>query len=202
MIGFALGRSLRLETARLYLRRPRLTDWRAWSTVRNASRDFLVPWEPSWAEDALTIAAYRRRLRQMAAEWRTDQGYGLFLFLKADNGLVGGVNFSNVRRGVAQTASLGYWMSAAHAHQGMMGEALTVLLPYAFERLGLHRIEAACLPHNKASRALLAKLGFREEGLAQKYLKINGIWQDHVLHGLLAEEYSTAARRSSPSMAR
>jgi ribosomal-protein-alanine N-acetyltransferase len=196
VIGFALGRGLRLETARLYLRRPRFADWRAWATVRGASRGFLVPWEPTWPEDALTIAAYRRRLRQMAAEWRSDQGYGLFLFAKSDNGLVGGVNLSNVRRGVAQTASLGYWMCVTHAHQGMMGEALSVLLPYAFERLGLHRIEAACLPHNKASRALLLKLGFREEGQAQRYLKINGIWQDHVLHALLAEEYDSRALRA------
>ncbi len=125
----------------------------------------------------------------MAAEWRNDQGYGLFLFSTASDELVGGVNLSNVRRGVAQTASLGYWMSAAQANKGMMGEALSALLPHAFDRLGLHRIEAACLPHNKASRALLAKLGFREEGYAVKYLKINGIWQDHVLYALLSDDY-------------
>ena len=83
-------------------------------------------------------------------------------------------------------------MGEAHANQGLMGEALTGLLPFAFERLGLHRIEAACLPHNRASRALLAKLGFREEGHAQRYLKINGSWQDHVLHALLAEECKRA----------
>jgi [ribosomal protein S5]-alanine N-acetyltransferase len=189
MIRFAIGRGPRLETARLYLRRPRLIDWRAWAAVRGASREFLIPWEPSWPDDALTIASYRRRLRQMSAEWRSDSGYGLFLFSNASDNLVGGVNLSNVRRGVAQTASLGYWMGSAYANQGMMAEALTALLPYAFERLGLHRIEAACLPHNKASRALLAKLGFREEGYATKYLKINNIWQDHVLHALLAEEY-------------
>ena len=192
MIRFAIGRGPRLETARLYLRRPRLMDWRAWAAVRGASRDFLVPWEPSWPEDALTIAAYRRRLRQISFEWRSDQGYGLFLFSKAGDELVGGVNLSNVRRGVAQTASLGYWMGGAFANRGMMGEALRALLPYAFERLNLHRIEAACLPHNKASRALLAKIGFREEGYAAKYLKINGVWQDHVLHALLAEEYRGA----------
>jgi [ribosomal protein S5]-alanine N-acetyltransferase len=193
MLRFAIGRGPRLETARLYLRRPRLMDWRVWAAVRGASREFLMPWEPSWPDDALTMAAYRRRLRQMAAEWRSDAGYGLFLFSNASDSLVGGVNLSNVRRGVAQTASLGYWMGSAYANQGMMAEALGALLPYAFERLGLHRIEAACLPHNKASRALLAKLGFREEGYAVKYLKINNIWQDHVLHAILAEEYHGSA---------
>ncbi|MEA2782046.1 MAG: [ribosomal protein S5]-alanine N-acetyltransferase [Rhodospirillaceae bacterium] len=189
MLSFGLSRGPRLETATLFLRRPRLTDWRAWSGLRGASRDFLVPWEPSWPDDALTMAAYRRRLRQMAMEWRGDQGYGFSIFLIQGGVLVGGANLSHVRRGVAQAASLGYWMGAAYAHQGLMGEALTALLPYAFDRLGLHRIEAACLPHNKPSRALLAKLGFRDEGYAAKYLKINGQWQDHVLHALLAEEY-------------
>ena len=188
MIGFAIGRGPRLETARLHLRRPRLMDWRAWSSLRGASRDFLIPWEPSWPEDALTIAAYRRRLRQMASEWRSDQGYGLFIFANAGAALVGGVNLSNVRRGVAQTCSLGYWMGEAHAHQGMMGEALTALLPYAFDRLGLHRIEAACLPSNEPSKNLLTKIGFRQEGLARGYLQINGEWRDHALFALLADD--------------
>ena len=149
MLRFGLGRGPRLETARLFLRRPRLTYWRAWTNLRAASRDFLVPWEPTWPEDALTIPAYRRRLRQIGHEWRSDQGYAFFIFLRETGMLVGGVNLSGVRRGVAQAASLGYWMGEAFANRGLMGEALTALLPYAFERLALHRIEAACLPHNK-----------------------------------------------------
>ena len=189
MLRFGLGRGPRLETARLFLRRPRLTDWRAWTNLRAASRDFLVPWEPTWPEDALTIPAYRRRLRQIGHEWRSDQGYAFFIFLRETGMLVGGVNLSGVRRGVAQAASLGSWMGEAFANRGLMGEALTALLPYAFERLALHRIEAACLPHNKASRALLARLGFQEEGYARGYLKIAGRWQDHVLHALLAGEF-------------
>ena len=189
MLNFRLGRGPRLETARLLLRRPRLTDWRAWNNLRAASREFLVPWEPTWPEDALTLPAYRRRLRQIGHEWRSDQGYAFFIFLRETGMLVGGVNLSGVRRGVAQAASLGYWMGEAFANRGLMGEALTALLPYAFERLALHRIEAACLPHNKASRALLARLGFQEEGYARGYLKIAGRWQDHVLHALLAGEF-------------
>jgi len=193
MLRFGLGRGPRLETARLFLRRPRLTDWRAWANLRAASRDFLVPWEPTWPDDALSIPAYRRRLRQIGYEWRSDQGYAFFIFLRETGMLVGGVNLSGVRRGVAQAASLGYWMGEAFANRGLMGEALTVLLPYAFERLGLHRIEAACLPHNKASRALLTRLGFQQEGYARGYLKIAGRWQDHILHALLAGEYQTPA---------
>src|SRR5271170_1268846 len=193
MLRFGLGRGPRLETERLFLRRPRLTDWRAWTNLRAASRDFLVPWEPTWPDDALTIPAYRRRLRQIGHEWRSDQGYAFFIFLRETGMLVGGVNLSGVRRGVAQAASLGYWMGEAFANRGLMGEALTGLLPYAFERLGLHRIEAACLPHNKASRALLLRLGFQQEGYARGYLKIAGRWQDHILHALLAGEYQTPA---------
>jgi ribosomal-protein-alanine N-acetyltransferase len=189
MLGFDLVRGPRLETTRLILRRPVLADFHDWSGLRAASRDFLVPWEPSWPDDALGIAAFRRRLRQLASEWRNDQGYGFFIFRRDGEQLLGGVNLSHLRRGVAQTASVGYWMGEAHANQGGMSEAMLALLPYAFERLGLHRVEAACLPTNKASRALLAKLGFREEGYAVRYLKINGTWQDHVLHSLLAEDF-------------
>ena len=189
MLGFDIVRGPRLDTPRLVLRRPVLADWRSWSVLRAASRDFLVPWEPSWPDDALSLAAYRRRLRQMTNEWRSDQGYGFFIFRREGDELLGGVNLSHLRRGVAQTASVGYWMGEAHANQGSMTEAMGVRLPYAFDRLGLHRVEAACLPTNKASRALLAKLGFREEGYAVRYLKINGTWQDHVLHSLLAEDF-------------
>ena len=105
---------------------------------------------------------------------------------------MGGIGLTNVRRGVAETGSLGYWMGERYAGRGYMKEGLRLMLGFAFDRLNLHRIEAACLPHNKASRALLTKLGFREEGRAAKYLKINGAWQDHVLHALLAEEYRGA----------
>ena len=192
MLGFDLVRGPRLDTPRLVLRRPVLADWRSWSVLRAASRDFLVPWEPSWPDDALSLAAYRRRLRQMTIEWRSDQGYGFFIFRREGDELLGGVNLSHLRRGVAQMASVGYWMGEAHANQGIMTEAMGALLPYAFDRLGLHRVEAACLPTNKASRALLAKLGFREEGYAVRYLKINGTWQDHVLHSLLAEDFKAA----------
>ena len=96
---------------------------------------------------------------------------------------------SNLQRGVAMSCSLGYWIGQPHARQGYMSEALRRLLPFVFETLGLHRIEAACLPTNVASRGLLQKIGFREEGYARGYLRINGAWHDHVLFALLAEDY-------------
>ena len=121
-------------------------------------------------------------------EWREDLGYSWLLFRRGDGALLGGITLSNVRRGVAQSGSLGYWIGEPHARRGYMTEALQLLLPHAFDHIGLHRIEAACLPHNTASRGLLTKLGFVEEGYARQYLRINGSWQDHVLYGLLKGE--------------
>jgi [ribosomal protein S5]-alanine N-acetyltransferase len=191
--GFFTVRGAQLDGRRVFLRPPRDTDWRHWADLRGASRDFLTPWEPVWPADALGRAAFRRRVRMVGSEWREDLGYSWLLFRRGDGALLGGVTLSNVRRGVAQSGSLGYWIGAPHARRGYMTEALQLLLPYAFERLGLHRIEAACLPNNAASRSLLRKLGFVEEGYAREYLRINGSWQDHVLYGLLKPELRAAA---------
>jgi len=185
---FYVPRDGRLDAGRLFLRPPRNRDWRAWSELRTESREFLMPWEPSWSVDALSRAAFRRRMRQTAIEWHEDEGYGFLIFRQGDNALLGGINLSNVRRGVAQSANLGYWIGGPHARQGYMTDALLCLMPFAFERLGLNRLEAACLPHNVASRGLLQKIGFREEGYARQYLRINGNWQDHVLYALLRSD--------------
>lgn len=179
---------LRLAGERIWLRPPERGDWQQWATLRAQSREFLVPWEPSWPADALSRAAFRRRIGRYAADWRTDQGYTFFVF-RPDGRLVGGIGLSNIRRGVAETASLGYWIGQQHARRGYMTEALALALDFAFQRLRLHRVEAACLPHNAASRGLLLKTGFREEGYARKYLCIDGKWQDHVLFGLVREEW-------------
>lgn len=180
--------AVRLEAPRVYLRPPRPRDWRRWAALREESRDFLTPWEPSWPRDALSRHAFIRRLRRQLVEWRHDEGYSFLIFRKGDNALLGGASFANVRRGVAQMASLGYWVGAAHARAGYMTEAGRVMLAFGFHELGLHRIEAACLPHNTASRALLARLGFREEGLARDYLMIDGLWQDHVTCAVLRKD--------------
>jgi len=184
----ASARQLRLESGRIYLRAPQAGDWKAWAELRTESREFLLPWEPSWARDALTRPAYHRRLGYYAGEWRQGSGHAFFVLRTADNQLLGGLSLLNVRRGVAQTASLGYWIGRPHSRQGYMTEAISAALDFAFARLGLHRVEAACLPHNGPSRALLAKSGFREEGFARDYLKINGRWQDHVLFAILRDD--------------
>ena len=180
----------RLVGARVMLRPPERNDWQAWSELRGQSRRFLMPWEPSWSADALTRAAFRRRLQRYAVDWRTDQGYSFFLFRHEDDALVGGIGLSNVRRGVAETGSLGYWIGERHAHRGYMTAGLQLILAFAFERLKLHRVEAATLPHNAPSRGLLVKSGFREEGYAREYLCIDGRWQDHVLFAILRQEWA------------
>ena len=174
---------------RLYLRPPRRRDWRQWAELRALSRDFLTPWEPSWASDALSRTAYRRRLQRYAEEWERDEGYAFFLFRKDDDQLLGGITLGNVRRGVAQCGSFGYWMGVPFTGQGHMTEAVRLGLRFAFVTLGLHRVEAACLVHNEASRRVLEKSGFVREGLARGYLKIDGKWQDHLLYATLREDF-------------
>lgn len=190
-------RSLRLFAERVYLRPPVVSDWREWAALREESRAFLKPWEPTWTRDSLSRAAFRRRLRQYAAERRDGAGYSFFLFSCDEDRLLGGISLANVRQGVSQSGSLGYWMGKSHAHRGYMSEALPKLLDYAFDSLCLHRVEAACLPGNGPSRALLAKTGFLEEGMARKYLRIDAEWRDHVLYSLLAEEWRARGRGRS-----
>lgn len=184
-----------LSHKRVLLRPPQLRDFAAWAALRAESREFLEPWEPSWPADALTRSSFRWRLRHYERDQREGCGYSFFVLRREDSALLGGISLGNLRRGVAQAGSLGYWIGGPHARQGYMSEALVALLDFAFGPLGLHRVEAACLPHNAASRGLLQKLGFVEEGLARGYLRIAGRWQDHVLHGLLADDFAVRRRQ-------
>jgi [ribosomal protein S5]-alanine N-acetyltransferase len=172
----------------VYLRYPRIADFKVWARLRHESRDFLTPWEPSWASDELTKGAFRRRIKRYQKESRLDSAYAFFVFRGSDDQLVGGCTLSNVRRGVTQCCALGYWIGERFARQGYMFDAVKALIPFVFSTLGLHRIEAACLPTNEASQNLLAKAGFRQEGIACRYLQINGEWRDHVLFALLEDE--------------
>ena len=172
----------------VFLRHPTMGDYASWAELRAMSRQHLTVWEPQWARDELTRSAFRRRLRQYQRELRDDQGYTFFILRHRDAVLLGGLSISNIRRGVAQAASLGYWMGAPHIRKGYMTDAVKAVLPFAFATLGLHRLEAACLPHNGASARVLEKSGFRREGTARRYLKINGVWQDHHLFALLQDD--------------
>ena len=170
------------------LRAPQMSDHAAWAAVRDSSRKFLTPWEPTWPADDLTRPAFRQRLRRYAEDVRTDQAYPFFLFRTEDNALVGGLALANIRRGVAQAGSLGYWVGAPYVRRGYRTAAVRALVPVAFDLLRLHRLEAACIPTNLASVRLLEKTGFRREGYARSYLCINGIWQDHLLYAKLQSD--------------
>jgi [ribosomal protein S5]-alanine N-acetyltransferase len=185
---FPGGREPVLQGDGIFLRYPEMSDFAPWAALRNESREFLAPWEPTWAPDELSRAAFRRRLRRYQREIRSDLGYPFFLFRKPDGILMGGCTLSHVRRGVTQSAAVGYWIGARFARQGHMQAALAALVPFVFQVLALHRLEAACIPENGASRALLTKIGFREEGLARRYLQINGQWRDHTLFALLEDD--------------
>src|SRR5271165_227790 len=169
------------------LRPPQMTDYAPWAGLREISRDFLTPWEPTWPADDLTRAAFRRRLKRYAEDQRTDQAYAFFLFRREDEELVGGLTLANIRRGVAQAGSLGYWMGSPFVRRGYMTADVQALIPFAFSTLRLHRLEAACIPTNAASIRLLEKTGFSREGYAREYLCINGIWQDHLLYARLQD---------------
>ncbi|WP_374656525.1 GNAT family N-acetyltransferase [Phenylobacterium sp.] len=177
---------LRIEGDGVRLRPPRASDFAEWRELRAQSRDFLQPWEPTWPDDDLTRAAFRRRLAAYARDREAGTAFPFFVFRARDDALTGGITLSNVRRGVAQMGSVGYWCGQPFTQQGLTLAATRALSVFAFRTLALHRLEAACLPSNAPSRKLLNRAGFREEGLAQAYLKINGVWRDHVLFGLVS----------------
>jgi ribosomal-protein-alanine N-acetyltransferase len=170
------------------LRAPQVSDYAEWAALREASRDFLTPWEPTWPADDLTRASFRRRVKRYFEDQRGDLAYPFFIFRKSDNALVGGLTLANIRRGCAQAGSLGYWMGAPYARHGHMTAAVRAVIPFVFGTLRLHRIEAACIPANTASIRLLEKTGFRREGFARQYLCIDGVWQDHLLYARLRED--------------
>jgi len=170
------------------LRAPQMSDHAEWAALREASRDFLTPWEPTWPADDLARASFRRRIRRYAEDQRADLAYAFFVRRQPDEVLLGGLTLANVRRGCAQAGSLGYWIGAAHARRGHMTAAVNALLPFAFETLKLHRVEAACIPTNAASVRLLERTGFRREGYARQYLCIDGVWQDHFLFARLKDD--------------
>lgn len=178
-----------LTTERLVLRFPQQADYAEWSHLREVSKEGLIPFEPKWAENELTRDSYRLRLRFYQREFRDSTGYPFFIFTKDGNRLIGGITLSNVRRGVTQSGSLGYWIGAPFQNHGYMTEAVKAIGHYIVKELKLHRVDAASLPENLASIRVLEKCGFHREGLAREYLCINGQWQDHILFGLLVKDY-------------
>lgn len=185
---FLRRRKLRIETERLTLRLPQHSDYSAWAGLRDESRDFLVPWEPTWSADHLTRKAFTNRVYWAARAEAGGTALPVFLIRRTDGALVGALTLDNIRRGPAQAGTMGYWVGARFARQGFMREAIAAIVHHAFSALDLSRIEAACLPENAASRGVLEKSGFKYEGVAQSYLQINGRWRNHVLYANLRSD--------------
>lgn len=183
--GIAADATPILEGNGLYLRPPVLGDYAEWAELRSMSRRHLEPWEPAWPRDDLTRSAYRRRVRHYQREARDDQGYAFSVFDKETGRLIGGLTFSSVRRGVTQSAAVGYWLGLPYVGRGLMTEAVRVGVWHAIGALQLHRLEAAVQPSNTPSIRVLEKNKFTREGYARSYLKIAGHWQDHLLYGLV-----------------
>ena len=179
----------KLTGERVFLRPPKRRDALKWQKLRMSSKSFLVPWEPSWDASSCTRRAYLRYFKNSNYLANMDRAYSFLIFKTEDKTLLGGINIGNVRRGVSQSASLGYWIGAKHSRNGYMKEALKLLIPSLFVDLRLNRIEAATLEENIASKNLLKKIGFKKEGVLRKYLKINGTWRDHILYGLLENDF-------------
>lgn len=184
---FSRQRPVRLETERMVLRLPAHSDYGAWTALRVESRDFLAPWEPVWAPDHLSRKSFTNRVYWAARASKAGTALPLFL-LRRDGLLLGAITLDNIRRGPAQTGTIGYWIGQPFARQGFMREAIGVLVHHAFATLDLSRIEAACLPENAASRGVLERSGFKYEGVAQSYLQINGRWRNHVLYANLRSD--------------
>jgi ribosomal-protein-alanine N-acetyltransferase len=179
----------KLTGERVFLRPPKRRDALKWQKLRMSSKSFLVPWEPSWDASSCTRRAYLRYFKNSNYLANMDRAYSFLIFKTDDKTLLGGINIGNVRRGVSQSASLGYWIGEKYSRNGYMKEALKLLIPSLFVDLRLNRIEAATLEENIASKNLLKKIGFKKEGVLRKYLKINGTWRDHILYGLLENDF-------------
>lgn len=173
-----------LQGFRVILKAPCLNDYKSWSQIRAESKDYLTPFEPTWADDSLTKQFFIRRLERQKKEWNAGRGAFFLIHHKAGDKIIGGINLNDIRLGAARHATLGYWLAEDYQGQGYMNESAKLVMAYAFNTLKLCRLNAASLPHNDRSINLLKKLGFEEEGYAKFYLQINGKWQDHRLFGL------------------
>ncbi len=185
---------LSLHGRRVLLRTLTDLDYAGWLEVRQRCHDWLVKWEPRsahsthLAEDQRSFVsrcAIRERERQMG----TGYGFGIFF----EGRFVGEITLSAIARGPLQNAYIGYWIDEAVAGRGLMPESVVTLLQFAFESLGLHRVEINIIPRNAASRRVVEKLGIRCEGIAERYLEIDGAWEDHARYAVTAEEWRDRA---------
>ncbi len=188
-----------LRGRRVLLRPLVLGDFDAWREVRQRNRNWLLKWEPKpppgQPDDTESKPAFNARCGAREREWQLGTGYGFGIFVDAGAGagqwaLAGEINLSGVQRGPFQNTYVGYWIDEAQAGNGYVPESLVTVARFAFEDLRLHRLQVAIIPRNRASRRVVEKLDLRDEGVAVRYLAINGTWEDHIRYALTAEEWA------------
>jgi ribosomal-protein-alanine N-acetyltransferase len=187
---------IRLYGRRVLLRPLVPTDFAAWSEVRIRNEGWLLPWEqarvPGMPDPTRDREAFAVRCSARERERQLGAGYGFGIFV--DNAFAGEINLNSVQRGSFQNAYVGYWIDEAKAGRGYMPESVAVVTRFAFDDLRLHRLQIAIIPRNRNSRRVMEKLRYRDEGVALRYLEINGVWEDHVRYAITAEEWD--ARRT------
>jgi len=185
------GAGVTLIGRRVVLRPLAAGDFDQWREVRRRCEGWLTKWEPSRiagapdaVEDRQAFAA-RCGARTREIQLGTAYGFGIFV----DGWFAGEINVNSIHRGPFQSAYVGYWIDERHAGQGYVPEATVLVLRFAFEQLRLHRLQISIIPRNSASRRVVEKLGLRDEGVAERYLEIGGVWEDHVRYAITAEEW-------------
>lgn len=167
-------------------------DWEAWSEIRHRCRDWLLAWEPlvppGHPDPAYDRRSFTSRCAARERERQVGAGFGFGIFV--GRRLVGEINLNALQRGAFQNAYVGYWVDQSEAGHAYVPEATVVLLRFAFEELDLHRVQISVIPRNLRSRRVVEKVGLRDEGVALRYIEINGVWEDHVRYAITAEEWS------------
>lgn len=188
---------LRVRAGVVRLRPIRMRDAAMWSRLRISDRRFLEPWEPSAEVDWIPRHA-KSAWPPVCAALRAEARRGRMLpyVIEVDGAYAGQLTIGNVTHGALRSAWIGYWVHSALTGQGVATGALALGLDHAFGPVRLHRVEATVRPENLASRSVLAKAGFREEGLLRRYLDVDGAWRDHLLVGLTVEEVTGSVAAS------
>ena len=167
------------------------TDFESWRDVRLSNFEWLVPWEPKQNMKNPESTDYRKYFESRCAnrdremQLVTAWSFGIFV----SDQLAGEINISNITRGAFQSGHVGYWIDENCAGNGYTPEALVLIMKFAFEEVLLHRLQVSIVPRNRSSRRVVEKFDLRCEGLAERYLEINGVWEDHLRYAITFEEW-------------
>ena len=185
--------------ARTAIRAVRPSDADGLLDLRVRNREFLAPWDPLRPASFFTRAGQAEWIALQQRAWADDRGYGfVMLDTSDDDRMIGGINLFNIVRSARQSAGMGYWVDEAAGSRGHTTAAVRLMSAFAFEHLGLHRLEPAVMPRNARSTRVMEKAGFRREGVAARYLRIAGVWEDHALYALTAEDFASRADGERP----